>query len=60
MDIKDYVALRIAQLKHMQAQFEGYNKEDPEGWPLEMSAEDWAEQAAEWHSTADTAWTRNQ
>ena len=52
MHIKDYVALRIAALKHMQSQFEQYNGADPEGWPFDMSKEDWVEQDIVWFSTA--------
>lgn len=54
MHIKDYVALRIAQLTYMQKQFESYNEVDPDGWPLDMSEEDWVEQDLAWHSTADS------
>ena len=54
MHIKEYVALRIARLTYMRLQFEGYNKSDPDGWPLDMSEEEWVEQDLVWESTAES------
>lgn len=53
MHIKEYVALRIARLTYMQSQFESNHDFDPEGWPLDMSEEEWAEQDLVWESTAE-------
>ena len=50
MHIREYVALRMAELQYMQAQFEGYNQEDPVSWPLAQPEGDWREQDAAWNN----------
>ena len=44
MNIKEYIDLRISELRAMQANYESNHEFDPSRWPVDMTEEEWFEQ----------------
>lgn len=44
MNIKEYIDLRISELRAMQDNYESNHEFDPSSWPVDMTEEEWFEQ----------------